>query len=232
MMVTGALSEPIMMSPPGPAWAKSSGEGSLSAAIASVVKGGRTPAAAPSASTALAVNNSRRVSDTECSWLADQIATATWNFYCNNVALARQSAKSVVPSRLCQVVYAKSGYTKSGCSSDRSPGSGAGSFFRCNQKRLSWAMDSPQPVAAAEKIDRRQIVMHGAAVSAAALTLLPKFATAYTDAARSAEPLLIAVPEILPDTPDEGEIARGMTQVVIDDLWQIGRFALVDPAAP
>jgi hypothetical protein len=74
-----------------------------------------------------------------------------------------------------------------------------------------------QPVAAAKKIDRRQIVIHGAAVSAAALTLLPKFATAYTDAARSAEPLLIAVPEILPGTPDEGEIARGMTQVVIGD---------------
>ena len=92
-------------------------------------------------------------------------------------------------------------------------------------------MDSPQPVAAAKKIDRRQIVMHGAAVSAAALTLLPKFAMAYTDAARSAEPLLIAVPEILPDTPDEDEIARGMTQVVIGDLWQIGRFSLIDPAA-
>ena len=92
-------------------------------------------------------------------------------------------------------------------------------------------MDSPQPVAAAKKIDRRQIVMHGAAVSAAALTLLPKFAMAYTDAARSVEPLLIAVPEILPGTPDEDEIARGMTQVVIGDLWQIGRFSLVDPAA-
>src|SRR5580704_19729609 len=92
-------------------------------------------------------------------------------------------------------------------------------------------MDSPQPVAAAKRIDRRQIVMHGAAVSAAALTLLPKFAMAYTDAARSAEPLLIAVPEILPGTPDEGEIARGMTQVVIDDLRQSGRFTLIDAAA-
>jgi TolB protein len=92
-------------------------------------------------------------------------------------------------------------------------------------------MDSPQPVAAAKKIDRRQIVMHCAAVSAAALTLVTKFATAYTDAARSAEPLLIAVPEILPGTPDEGEIARDMTQVVIGDLRQSGRFTLIDPAA-
>ena len=46
MMVTGALSDPIMMSPAGPAWARSSGEGLVSAAKASVVKGGRAPAEA------------------------------------------------------------------------------------------------------------------------------------------------------------------------------------------
>jgi TolB protein len=93
-------------------------------------------------------------------------------------------------------------------------------------------MDPPRCVETAQKICRRQIVMQGAAVTAAALTIvLPKFAMAYTDAARSAEPLLIAVPEILPGTPDEAEIARDMTQVVIDDLRQSGRFTLIDPAA-
>jgi Tol biopolymer transport system component len=112
-----------------------------------------------------------------------------------------------------------------------SAGIGAGSFFRCNQKRLSWAMDPPQPAETAQKIDRRQIVMHGAAVTTAALTLLPKFAAAYTDAARSTEPLVIAVPEILPGTADEGEIAHDMTQVVVGDLRQSGRFRLIDPAA-
>jgi len=92
-------------------------------------------------------------------------------------------------------------------------------------------MDPPQPAETAQKIDRRQIVMHGAAVTTAALTLLPKFAAAYTDAARSTEPLVIAVPEILPGTADEGEIAHDMTQVVVGDLRQSGRFRLIDPAA-
>lgn len=94
-------------------------------------------------------------------------------------------------------------------------------------------MDLAQPVQTGEKIGRRQIVMRGAAATAAALTiLLPKFATAQTnDAARSAEPLVIAVPEILPGTPDDGEIARDMTQVVVGDLRQSGRLRLIDPAA-
>jgi TolB protein len=128
----------------------------------------------------------------------------------------------------------QAGFAKSVGSIDRSSGIGAGSFFRFNQKRLYRAMDPPRCVDTAQKICRRQIVMHGAAavVTAAVLTtLLPEFAVAYTDAARSAEPLLIAVPEILPGTPDEGEIARGMTQVVIDDLRQSGRFTLIDAAA-
>jgi TolB protein len=76
--------------------------------------------------------------------------------------------------------------------------------------------------------------MRGAAVAAGALaTLLPRLATAQTDgdAARSAEPLVIAVPEILPGTPDEAAIARDMTQVVIADLRQGGRLRLIDPAA-
>jgi TolB protein len=91
-------------------------------------------------------------------------------------------------------------------------------------------MDPARCVETATKICRRQIVMRGAAVAALTI-LLPKFATAYTDAARSAQPLVIAVPEILPGTPDEGEIARDMTQVVIGDLRQSGRFTLIDAAA-
>ena len=91
-------------------------------------------------------------------------------------------------------------------------------------------MDPPRCVETATKICRRQIVMRGAAVAALAISL-PKFATAYTDAARSAEPLAIAVPEILSGTPDEDEIARDMTQVVIGYLRQSGRFTLIDPAA-
>ena len=93
-------------------------------------------------------------------------------------------------------------------------------------------MDPPRCVDTAKRICRRQIVMHGAAVTAAALaTLLPKFAAANGDAAPGAEPLVIAVPEILPGTPDDGEIARDMTQVVVGDLRQSGRFSLIDPAA-
>jgi TolB protein len=124
------------------------------------------------------------------------------------------------------------GCAKSVASIDRSADIGAGSFFRFNQRRLWRSMDPSRCVETAKKICRRQIVMHGAAVTAAALTtVLPNFATAYTDTARSAEPLVIAVPEILPGTPDEGEIARAMTQVVIGDLRQIGRFTLIDPTA-
>ena len=83
-----------------------------------------------------------------------------------------------------------------------------------------------------KKMSRRQIVMHGAAAAGALTTLLPRLATAQTsDTAPSADPLVIAVPEILPGTPDEGEIARGMTQLVAGDLWQSGRFRLIDPAA-
>src|SRR5580700_147693 len=94
-------------------------------------------------------------------------------------------------------------------------------------------MNLPQPVATAKKIGRRQIVMHGAAAIAGALTTLPlRPATAQTnDAARSADPLVIAVPEILPGTPDEAEIARAMTQVIVGDLRQSGRLRLIDPAA-
>jgi hypothetical protein len=76
--------------------------------------------------------------------------------------------------------------------------------------------------------------MRGAATAAGAFTiLLPRLATAYTngDAARSAEPLVIAVLEILPGTPDEGDIARDMTQVVVRDLRQSSRFNVIDPTA-
>jgi len=87
-------------------------------------------------------------------------------------------------------------------------------------------------VETAKKVCRRQIVARGAAVAAAALTtLLPKLATAYTDAARNAEPLAIAVPGILSGTPDESEVARDITDVVIGDLRQSGRFNVIDPAA-
>jgi TolB protein len=94
-------------------------------------------------------------------------------------------------------------------------------------------MDPPRPVEIGKKIGRRQIVMHGAAVTVTALTILPlQLAMAQTNnAARRTEPLVIAVPEILPGTPDVGEIARDMTQVVVGDLRQSGRFTLIDPAA-
>jgi TolB protein len=125
------------------------------------------------------------------------------------------------------------GFAQSVHSIDRPAGVGAGSFFRCNQKRLYRAMDRRRCIETVKKICRRQIVMRGAAAAAGALTiLLPKLATAYTngDAARSAEPLVIAVPAILPGTPDEAEIARDMTQVLIADLRQGGRLRLIDPA--
>jgi TolB protein len=123
----------------------------------------------------------------------------------------------------------QAGFAEFVCAIDRPAGTGAGSFFRCIQKRLSWPMDRSQPVETGKRICRRQIVMRGAAVTAAALTTL--FAAVKGGAAQGVESLVIAVPELWPGTADAAEIARAMTQVVVGDLGQSGRFSLIDQAA-
>jgi TolB protein len=45
------------------------------------------------------------------------------------------------------------------------------------------------------------------------------------------EPMPIAIPEFLPRTPQDAEIARTVTQVITDNLRRSGLFAPIDPAA-
>jgi len=82
---------------------------------------------------------------------------------------------------------------------------------------------------------RRQILMHGAGVAAGAVAAqLPFSALAQLrlDVTQgNVQPLPIALPDFVGGTPQDGEVARNVTQVITGNLRRSGLFAPIDPTA-
>lgn len=85
------------------------------------------------------------------------------------------------------------------------------------------------------EIDRRRLLLLGAGTTAAAMGgLAPRSAGA---AVRidinqgNIQPIPIAIPPLLPVTPDDAAVAAEITQVITNNLRRSGLFAPIDPAA-
>jgi TolB protein len=85
------------------------------------------------------------------------------------------------------------------------------------------------------EIDRRRLLLLGAGTTAAAMSgLAPRVADA---AVRidinqgNIQPIPIAIPPMLPVTPDDAAVAGEITQVITNNLRRSGLFAPIDPAA-
>src|SRR5882672_768423 len=88
---------------------------------------------------------------------------------------------------------------------------------------------------AESQITRRRLMALGLGACGGALTAaMPRPATAALklDVTQgNVQPLPIAIPDFLGETPAEGETARGVSQVITNNLKRSGLFAPIDPAA-
>ncbi len=79
---------------------------------------------------------------------------------------------------------------------------------------------------------RRRLLALGAATSASALFALPAAAQLKLDVTQgNVQPVPIAIPDFVGGTPGDTEAARGITQVITNNLRRSGLFAPIDPAA-
>ena len=82
---------------------------------------------------------------------------------------------------------------------------------------------------------RRRALMLGAAASASAFTGLlvsPALAQVRVDVTQgNVQPVPIGIPDFAGGTPADTEVARGITQVITNNLRRSGLFAPIDPAA-
>jgi len=85
----------------------------------------------------------------------------------------------------------------------------------------------------ASQLTRRRALVLGAAVGASAgLISRPARAVLRFDLNQgNIQPLPIAVPDLLPATPADAELARVITQIITANLKRSGLFAPIDPAA-
>ncbi len=81
-------------------------------------------------------------------------------------------------------------------------------------------------------LDRRTLMLGGAAVAASALTPRRARAQLKLDVTQgSVQPLPIALPDFVGGAPADIEVARNVTQVITANLRRSGLFAPIDPAA-
>ena len=79
---------------------------------------------------------------------------------------------------------------------------------------------------------RRRVLALGAATSAAALMAPPASAQLRLDVTQgNVQPIPIAIPDFVGGTPNDTESARGITQVITNNLRRSGLFNPIDPAA-
>jgi len=79
---------------------------------------------------------------------------------------------------------------------------------------------------------RRRLLALGAATSASALLALPAAAQLKLDITQgNVQPIPMAIPDFVGGTPGDTEAARGITQVITNNLRRSGLFAPIDPAA-
>src|ERR1700742_2992378 len=79
---------------------------------------------------------------------------------------------------------------------------------------------------------RRRLLVLGAATSASALLARSAFAQLRLDVTQgNVQPVPIAIPDFVGGTPNDTESARGITQVITNNLRRSGLFAPIDPAA-
>jgi TolB protein len=80
-------------------------------------------------------------------------------------------------------------------------------------------------------LTRRRFVALGGAATAGLLAA-PAFAQVRVDIGSGQfQPMPIALPDFVGGTPQDGEVARGVTQVITGNLKRSGMFAPIDPAA-
>jgi TolB protein len=81
-------------------------------------------------------------------------------------------------------------------------------------------------------LSRRRMFVVGAGACALAAGLRPALAALRVDVTQGQiQPLPIALPDFLGGTPSDGETARGVTQVITNNLRRSGLFAPIEPAA-
>lgn len=81
-------------------------------------------------------------------------------------------------------------------------------------------------------LSRRRVFVVGAGACALAAGLRPAFAALRIDVTQGQiQPLPIALPDFVGGTPADGETARGVTQVITNNLRRSGLFAPIEPAA-
>src|SRR6266568_1279387 len=80
---------------------------------------------------------------------------------------------------------------------------------------------------------RRRLLALGAATSASALITSPALAQTVIPPITQGNvaPIPMAIPDFIAGTPSDGEVARGMTQVITNNLRRSGLFQPIDPAA-
>ncbi len=79
---------------------------------------------------------------------------------------------------------------------------------------------------------RRALVLGGAGIGAAALSLRPAQAVLRVDVNEgNVQPVPIAIADFLAGSPVDGETARGVSQIITGNLRRSGLFAPIDPAA-
>jgi TolB protein len=79
---------------------------------------------------------------------------------------------------------------------------------------------------------RRRLLALGAATSASAMFASPALAQLRLDVTQgNVAPIPMAIPDFIAGTPGDAEVARGMTQVITNNLRRSGLFQPIDPAA-
>jgi TolB protein len=79
---------------------------------------------------------------------------------------------------------------------------------------------------------RRRLLALGAATSASALITSPALAELRIGVNEgNVAPIPMAIPDFIAGTPGDAEVARGMTQVITNNLRRSGLFQPIDPAA-
>jgi TolB protein len=96
-------------------------------------------------------------------------------------------------------------------------------------------MSDERLISPRQGLTRRRLVTTAAALAGGALAgFAPRSASAALrlDVTQgNVQPIPIALPDFSAGTPSDGEMARGMTQVITADLRRSGLFAPIDPAA-
>src|SRR5947209_18817026 len=81
-------------------------------------------------------------------------------------------------------------------------------------------------------LTRRRALVLGAAASASAWLSTPASAQLRLDVTQgNVQPVPIAIPDFIGGTPGDTEAARGVTQVITNNLRRSGLFNPIDPAA-